>query len=49
MVARRDTREYLCSTKGAIMDGWQLWIGIDLTIIAVVMVLWIIRGPWPHP
>jgi hypothetical protein len=33
------------------MDGWQLWIGIDLTIIAVVMVLMMLRGwgPWPHP
>lgn len=29
------------------MDGWQLWIGIDLTVIAVVMVLMLLwRGPW---
>jgi hypothetical protein len=31
------------------MDGWQLWIGIDLTVIAVVMVLWALRGPWRTP
>jgi hypothetical protein len=32
------------------MDSWQLWIAIDLTIIAVVMLLWLIRpGPWHRP
>jgi hypothetical protein len=31
-----------------IMDGWQLWIAIDLTTIAVVMLLMVIRGPWPR-
>jgi hypothetical protein len=29
------------------MDGWQLWIGIDLTVIAVTAVLRLMwRGPW---
>lgn len=31
------------------MDGWQLWIGIDLTVIAVATVLWTLRGPWRAP